>query len=111
MKKLLSLILGLALVLSICAVAQDASSQGMGKTDKATAAPLKTLRGTVKAEGEKYTFVDKGGQSWDVMNPEALKGHEGHHVSIKAHVYKDKDQIHVMEVKMAKEGEMKEHKM
>lgn len=34
------------------------------------------------------------------MNPEALRGHEGHHVQLKAHVYADKNAIHVMEVKM-----------
>lgn len=101
MKKLLTLMLALAVVLSISAVAQEASSQGMGKTDKAAAAPLKDFRGTVKEDGK--TFVDADGKSWGVMNPEAFKGHEGHEVSIKAHVYKDKDQIHVMSVKMAKE--------
>ncbi len=101
MKKLLTLVLALAVVLSISAFAQEASSEGMGKTDKATAAPLKTLRGTVKEDGK--TFVDADGKSWGVMNPEALKGHEGHEVAVKAHVYKDKDQIHVMSVKMEKE--------
>ena len=107
MKKLLVVLLGLALFLSIAVVAQDASSQGMGKTDKAAAAPLKTLKGTVKADGDKYTFVnDKDQKSWDVMNPETLKGHEGHHVELKAHVYADKNQIHVMEVKMLKGGSM-----
>jgi hypothetical protein len=107
MKKLLVLLVGLAVILSISAVAQDASKD-MGKTDKAAAAPLKELKGTVKAEGDKTTFVDKEGKSWDVMNPEALKGHEGHEVAVKAHVYKDKGQIHVMSVKMMKE---KDHTM
>lgn len=77
------------------------------KSDKAAskekAPPLKTLKGTVKADGDKIQFVaDKGGKAWDVVNPEALKGHEGHHVIVKAHVYADKNQIHVMDVKMAK---------
>lgn len=102
MKKLLTLILGLAVVLSISAVAQEGSSAGMGKTDEAAAAPLKDLTGTVKDDGK--TFVDAAGKSWSVMNPEALKGHDGHEVAVSAHVYKDKDQIHVMSVKMAKEG-------
>jgi hypothetical protein len=74
-----------------------------GKSDKAAKAPLKTIKGTVKAEGDKVQFVaDKDNKTWDVMNPEALKGHEGHHVAVKAHVYADKDQIHVMDVKMLK---------
>jgi hypothetical protein len=80
----------------------------MGKSDKAEAsAPLKSLKGTIKADGDKYTFVnDKDKKSWEVQNPEALKGHEGHHVELKAHVYADKDQIHVMEVKMLKGDSM-----
>jgi len=41
-------------------------------------------------------------KSWDVMNPETLKGHEGHHVEVSAHVYADKGAIHVMSVKMLK---------
>lgn len=108
MKKFLALLLGLTLVLSICAIAQEASS-GMGKTDKAAAAPLKDFRGTVKDDGK--SFVDADGKTWGVMNPEAFKGHDGHEVSIKAHVYKDKDQIHVMSVKMAKAEKKKADKM
>ena len=69
-------------------------------------APLKTLKGTVKTEGDKVTFVDKDGKSWDVMNPEELKAHEGHQVTVSAHVYADKNAIHVMSVKMTK-GENK----
>jgi hypothetical protein len=41
-----------------------------------------------------------------VVNPETLKGHEGHHVEVSAHVYADKDQIHVMSVKMLKAEKM-----
>ncbi len=105
MRKLLMLVLGLAVVLSVGAFAQD--NMGMGKSDKPAAAPLKTLKGTIKADGDKYTFVtDEDKKSWDVINPEALKGHEGHHVELKAHVYADKDQIHVMEVKMLKADSM-----
>lgn len=36
------------------------------------------------------------------MNPEELKGHDGHHVQLSAHVYADKSAIHVMSVKMLK---------
>lgn len=104
MKKLLILFLGLSLMmLGTMAVAQD-MSQNSGQMDKAApAAPLKNIKGTVKADGDKYTFVsDKDMKSWDVMNPETLKGHEGHHVQVSAHVYADKGAIHVMSVKMLK---------
>ena len=106
MKKLLVCLLGLAVVLSVSVFAQDTSA-GMGKSDKEAAAPLKSLKGTIKADGDQYTFVDdKDKKSWEVMNPEALKGHEGHHVELKAHVYADKGQVHVMEVKMLKGDSM-----
>jgi hypothetical protein len=62
---------------------------------------LMDLKGTVKADGDKITFVsDEGGKSWDVVNPETLKEHVGHHVQLNAHVYADKGQIHVMKVTM-----------
>jgi hypothetical protein len=103
MKKLWILVIAICVTFSMAAVAQDmGKSCDMGK-DKAAAAPLKTLKGTVKADGDKITFVNDADQkSWDVMNPEKLKGHEGHHVQVSAHVYADKDSIHVMSVKMLK---------
>src|ERR1043166_4950890 len=103
MRKVWILTLAVCVVFSMVAVAQDmGKSCDMGKT-KAAAAPLKTLKGTVKADGDKITFVSDADQkSWDVMNPETLKGHEGHHVQLSAHVYADKGSIHVMKVKMLK---------
>ena len=103
MKKLWILVIAICVTFSMAAVAQDmGKSCDMGK-DKAAAAPLKTLKGTVKADGDKITFVNDADQkSWDVMNPEKLKGHEGHHVQVSAHVYADKNSIHVMTVKMLK---------
>lgn len=62
---------------------------------------LMDLKGTVKADGDKITFIeDEGGKSWDVVNPETLKDHVEHHVQLNAHVYADKGQIHVMKVTM-----------
>jgi membrane protein implicated in regulation of membrane protease activity len=62
---------------------------------------LMGIRGTVKADGEKITFVaDADQKSWDVVNPETLKDHVGHHVELSAHVYADRGQIYVMKVTM-----------
>jgi hypothetical protein len=105
MKKLFIPILAACLMFSFTAAAQDT----MAKPDDSMSkpAPLKTLKGTVKADGDKITFVNDADQkSWDVMNPEALKGHEGHHVQLSAHVYADKNTIHVMSVKMLKASSM-----
>ena len=91
---------------TVAGFAQDMShDSGMAKA--APAAPLKNLKGTVKADGDKLAFVaDKDQKSWEVVNPEALKGHEGHHVQLSTHVYTDKGQIHVMSVKMLKAEKM-----
>ena len=106
MKKILILALGLCVMCTVAGFAQDMShDSGMAKA--APAAPLKNLKGTIKADGDRLTFVsDKDKKSWDVVNPEALKGHEGHHVELSAHVYADKGQIHVMSVKMLKAEKM-----
>ena len=65
---------------------------------------LVNIKGTVKAEGDKIIFVsDETGKSWDVVNPETLKEHVGHHVELSAHVYKDKGQIHLMTITMLKQ--------
>ncbi len=59
------------------------------------------VKGKISADGT--TFVgDKDGKTWTIINPDAVKGHEGHHVILNAHVYPDKMQVHVMSLKMAK---------
>ena len=108
MRKLLALVLGLSVMCSVTAFAQDApTSAGTADKSAASTAPLKTIKGTVKAEGDKVTFISDADQkSWDVINPEALKDHDGHHVQVSAHVYTDKDAIQVMSVKMLKKSSM-----
>jgi hypothetical protein len=91
----------LALALSVGTFGIPVLAYGMPQetTQDDKKAPLMNIKGTVKADGDKITFVaDDGGKSWDVVNPETLKDHVGHHVELSAHVYKDKGQIHVMKV-------------
>jgi hypothetical protein len=104
MKKLLLTAFALIVALGVGMTAFAQGGYGDAKTDKSSpAAPLKKIKGTVKPDGDKITFVtDQDGKSWDVMNPEVLKGHEGHHVELSAHVYTDKNSLHVMSVKMIK---------
>ena len=107
MKKVMTCLLALTFAMSLIAFAQQDNNMSQTQADQEAAiAPLMTLKGTIKADGDKYTFIDKDGKSWDVMNPEELKGHEGHHVQLSAHVYTDKNSIHVMSVKMLKGGSM-----
>src|SRR5258707_6978633 len=111
MKMLFMVTLALAVILSMTAFAQYSSTEPAQK-DQAAKAPLKSVDGTVKVDGDKITFVaDKDQKSWAVDNPEALKGHEGHHVQVKANVDADKSSIHVTEVKMLKGSETKKEEM
>ena len=50
---------------------------------------------------------DKDGKSWTINNPDAVKGHEGHHVTLQAHVDADKNEVHVVSLKMAKDSMQK----
>jgi hypothetical protein len=76
-----------------------------GKTQETTQdekkPELRDIKGSVESTDGKITFIaDEGGESWDVLNPDTLKDHVGHHVQLSAHVYPDKGEIHVMTVTM-----------
>jgi hypothetical protein len=104
-------ILTIAFVLSLFAGAPALFDVSAGAAKSVPAAmpqgaPLKTLQGTVKVDGDKVIFVaDDDNKSWEVLNPDTLKAHAGHHVEVSAHIYADKNQMHVMSVKMVKKGE------
>ena len=101
MKKLISIFFGVALVVSLLAMAQEQMKTDPTKAGKKTV----SLSGKVSIDGK--TFIsDKDTKNWTISNPEAVKGHEGHHVIVAAHTDPAKDEIHVVSLKMAK-GEMK----
>jgi hypothetical protein len=53
--------------------------------------------------GEKAVFVnDKDKSVWAIDNQDAVKGHEGHHVTVKGHP--GKDSIHIESVSMVEAG-------
>ena len=107
MKKLMMLVLAFAVIGNVAAFAQGTEKDSDNMKMGADKAPLKSIKGTIKADGDKVMFVaDSDQKSWDIMNPEAVKGHEGHHVEVSAHVYADKMAIHVMKVKMMKDSKM-----
>ena len=109
MKKALFLAFALFLVVGMATMISVSSASAkpvLAAVPQAAPAPLKTIQGTVKADGDKITFMaDEDGKSWDVMNPETLKAHAGHHVEVSAHVYADKMAIHIMSVKMVKKAD------
>ncbi len=110
MKKLMFVMFAVALMMSMMAVAQDTTKQDSAKQDNMTSAKTSntavSISGKVSDDGK--TFVsDKDNKSWTVSNPDALKGHEGHQVTVSANVYADKNEINVVSVKMGKKDSMK----
>ena len=97
MKKLMTIIFALSLLTSFCLAAQDAAKQDNMKAGTAKAA---SITGKISDDGK--TFVsDKDGKSWTINNPDLVKGHEGHHVTLKAHVAADTNSVDVVSLKMA----------
>jgi hypothetical protein len=102
MKKLSAAVLALSVATLGVPVIMHGKSQDATQDQKPE---LMNIKGTVKADGDKIIFVsDDSGKSWEVVNPETLKDHVGHHVELSAHVYKDKGQIHVMKVTMIRQS-------
>jgi pentapeptide MXKDX repeat protein len=100
MRKLMTICLALAiLTFGVVAVAQDTMNNDNMKADASKKAI--DVKGKISDDGKMFVS-DKDGKSWAIVNPDAVKGHEGHHVILNAHVYPDKNQVHVMSLKMAK---------
>ena len=100
MKKLMIFGFAFVLVMTAAGVAQDCMKGSM-KSDSSSKAPV-NVTGKISDDGKSFV-ADKDGKSWTIVNPDAVKGHEGHHVVLSAHVYADKGQVHVMSLKMAKD--------
>ncbi|HTK96297.1 MAG TPA: hypothetical protein VL382_11740 [Terriglobales bacterium] len=77
------------------------------KKEEKAAAKGKSMRltGWVKTEGDKVTFVnDKDKQSWDVSNADMVKGHDGHHVKVKAKLDETSHSMTIQDVKMLRKS-------
>jgi hypothetical protein len=51
-------------------------------------------------DGAKPVFVDTAGKVWTIDDPDAVKGHYGHHVSVVATVDETKKAVHIEKVTM-----------
>ena len=121
MKKLLGLTFSMLLALPVIAMAQNPSSQSPSSQTPSTTSPSasqpgypqsgsqgtmgentksNTVKGTVSQDGK--TLVGDDGKSWTIENPEAVKGHEGHHVELKGSADAATNQIQVSSVKVMK---------
>ncbi|MFZ0902255.1 MAG: hypothetical protein WB616_24255 [Candidatus Sulfotelmatobacter sp.] len=114
MRKMICRLMGMCfLAVSLAAFAQSGDTMKQGdqmKPDNMKADNMSkkamTVSGKVSDDGKMFVS-DKDNKTWTVSNPEALKGHEGHHVTVKAHLDAAKNEIQVSSVKMAKD-EMKD---
>ena len=99
MKKLMAILFSFTLLTALGVVAQDtAAPQDSMKADPSTKAAH--ITGKISDDGK--TFVsDKDGKSYTINNPDTVKGHEGHHVTLKAHVSADSTAVDVVSLKMA----------
>jgi hypothetical protein len=99
MKTLIMLALAAVLV-PAAALAQDTMKPSPDQTK--SAAKTASVVGKISDDGKSFVS-DKDGKSWTIDNPDAVKGHEGHHVVLKAQVDPASGNVHVMSLKMAKD--------
>jgi hypothetical protein len=109
MKSLLLAILSLCFVVSVVARTPHVRNHPPHKIQAAAGAGMATMMGTVQ-DGNKLRFVTDQ-RAWNVDNPETLKGHEGHYVRVRAHVYSDRDSIHITEVNLPNATEIRKDDM
>lgn len=109
MKKLWIGMLAACLSLPVVALAQSQyPSQGSTGQENTTGHKKASVKGTISEDG-KSIVSDTDGKSWTIANPDAVKGHEGHHVQIMGTEDASTGQIEVASVKMlkAEKGSMK----
>ena len=70
-------------------------------SDATKAMKTVSVTGMISADGKSFVG-DKNKKTWSISNPDAVKGHEGHHVVLKAHANPNASEIEVVSVKMAK---------
>ena len=98
MKCLLLAILSLCFVVNVVALTPHVCHLVPCKIQPAGGAGLTTMLGTVQ-DGDNLRFITDQ-RAWNVDNPKTLEDHEGHYVRVRAHVYPNKDSIHITEVNL-----------
>jgi hypothetical protein len=100
MKRVIASCFVLSLLTLALANSQDTMNHDDGQKTLASQQPIQ-ITGTVSNTGQ--TFVsDKNSKSWTIVNPDAVKGHEGQHVLLTANVDADKNEVNVVSLKMTK---------
>jgi hypothetical protein len=117
MKRLLTLLFAFLLSASLSLAAQEPAKDQSSSSDKKVQKAEKkeanaaqkgkdmSLTGWVRDQGGKTVFEnDKDKQAWDISNPDAVKGHEGHHVKVKAKLDEANHSLTVDKLTMMRKG-------
>jgi len=114
MKRLVTLLFAFVMAASLSMLAQEpAANPGDKKVDKAEKKEAKaaekgktmSLTGWVKEQDGKTVFInDKDKQAWNIENMDAVKGHEGHHVKVKAKLNEADHSVNVEKLTMMSKG-------
>lgn len=105
MKRVLTIFFAFFMFASLSMVAQDNAKAEKKEAKAAEKGKAMTLTGWIKAEDGKTNFVnDKDKQTWNISNPDAVKGHEGHHVKIKAMLNEGDHSVNVESLSMLSKG-------
>src|SRR4029077_20970572 len=118
MKRLLTLLFALVITAALSLVAQEPASKDQGApSDKKVAKAEKkeakaaekgkamSLTGWVKDQDGKTVFVnDKDKQAWHIESMDAVKGHEGHHVKVKAKLNEADHSVNIEKMSMLRQG-------
>jgi hypothetical protein len=117
MRRVTAFLFAFLMTASVALVAQEPASKDQTSNDKKVqkaenkeakaAAKDKTmsLTGWVKEQDGKTVFInDKDKQAWSISNLDAVKGHEGHHVKVKAKLNEADHSLDVEKVTMMRKG-------
>jgi|SRR5690348_3242310 len=117
MRRVTAFLFAFLMTASLALVAQEPASKDQTTSDKKVqkaenkeakaAAKDKTmsLTGWVKEQDGKTVFInDKDKQAWSISNLDAVKGHEGHHVKVKAKLNEADHSLDVEKVTMMRKG-------
>ena len=105
MKKIMTILFAFGLLMSMGLVAQDSSASQDSMKASPSAAKATHVMGKISDDGKTFTS-DKDGKTWTISNPDAVKGHEGHHVTLKANVDTTNNAVNVLSLKMAGDSAM-----
>jgi hypothetical protein len=117
MKRLLTLLFAFVITAALSWAAQEPASKDQTAPDKkvekaekkeakaAEKGKTMSLTGWVKDQDGKTVFInDKDKQAWNIANPDTVKGHEGHHVKVKAKLNEADHSVNIEKMTMMRKS-------